>query len=66
MENKIPDVSNLVKKNTDYNAKINDIENEYISAADYNKFTKNVVNNNTKTKNFVYESDIAGFIYTDD
>ena len=38
VENKIPDVSSLVKKNkTDYDAKILDIESKYITTADYNK-----------------------------
>ena len=57
VENKIPDVSNLVK--TDYNAKISDIESKYITAADYNKFTKNIVDNSIKSKNFVNKSAIA-------
>ena len=38
VENKIPDVSGLVKK-TDYNAQISDIETKYFTAFDYNKFT---------------------------
>ena len=38
VENKILDVSNLVKK-TDYNAKISDIESKYFTTSDYNKFT---------------------------
>ena len=58
VENKIPDVSNLVKK-TDYNAKISDIESKYITAVDYNKFTKNIVDNSIKSKNFVNKSAIA-------
>ena len=57
VENKIPDVSNLVK--TDYNAKISDIGSKYITAADYNKFTKNIVDNSIKSKNFVNKSAIA-------
>ena len=56
-ENKIPDISSLVKKTTtkkaDYNSNISDIENKYIATADYNKFTKNVVDNNIKSKNLV-------------
>ena len=39
VENKIPDVSSLVKK-TDCEAKISDIESKYFIAADYNKFNK--------------------------
>ena len=56
-ENKMPDISSLVKKTTtkkaDYNSNISDIENKYIATADYNKFTKNVVDNNIKSKNLV-------------
>ena len=56
-ENKIPDISSLVKKTTtkkaDYNSNISDIENKYIATADYNKFTKNIVDNNIKSKNLV-------------
>ena len=44
----MPDVSSLVK-NTDYDAKISDIESKYITSADYNKFTKNIVDNSIKT-----------------
>ena len=38
VETKIP-VSNLVKKNTHYNADILDIKSNYFTAADYNRFT---------------------------
>ena len=34
VENEILDVSNLVKKKTDYNAKILDIESKYITTVD--------------------------------
>ena len=61
VENKIPDVSNLVKK-AYYDAKISDIENKYITTADYNKFTKDIVANNIKSKELVDKSAIAGFI----
>ena len=37
----MPDVSNLVKK-TDYNAKITETNNKYITTFDYNKFTKDI------------------------
>ena len=50
VENKIPDISSLVRK-TDYDAKISDSENKYITTADYNKFTKDIVANNIKSKN---------------
>ena len=48
--NKIPNISNLVKKN-DHDSKISDIESKYITAADYNKFTKDIVHNSIKNKN---------------
>ena len=60
-ENKIPDVNNLVKK-TNCDAKISEIENKYITTTDYNKFTKNIVDNNIKSKNLVDKSAISGFI----
>ena len=60
-ENKIPDVNSLVKK-TNCDAKISGIENKYITTTDYNKFTKNIVDNNIKSKNLVDKSAIAGFI----
>ena len=61
IENKIPDVSNLVKK-PDYHAKMLDIESKYITTADHNKFTKNLVANNIESKELVDKSDIGGFI----
>ena len=42
VKNKIPNVSNLFKK-ADYVAKISDIENEYFTTSDYNKFTNNIL-----------------------
>ena len=48
--NKIPNISNLVKKK-DHDSKISDIESKYITATDYNKFTKDVVHNSIKNKN---------------
>ena len=50
------------KKKTDYDANATDIENNNITTADYNKFTKNIVDNSIKSKNLVDKSDIAGFI----
>ena len=49
VENKIPDVSNLVKK-IDYDNKISDIESKYstTTASDYNKFDKGIVTNKIK------------------
>ena len=55
VENKIPDVNILVKKKkkTDYDAKITDTESKYITTADYNNLTKNIVNNSINSKNLV-------------
>ena len=63
VKNKTPDVSNLVKKN--YDAKMTDIENKYITTADNNKFTKDIVANNMKSKNLVDKFAIGGFIRND-
>ena len=63
VKNKTPDVSNLVKKN--YDAKMTDIENKYITTADNNKFTKDIVANNMKSKNLVDKFAIGGFISSD-
>ena len=41
---------------------ISDIENKYITTADYNKFTKNIVDNSIRTKNLVDKAAIARFI----
>ena len=61
MQLKIKYLSNLVKKTYD-DAKISNIEFKFITTADYNKFTKDIVDNNIKIKNIVDISDIAGFI----
>ena len=37
-----------------------------MTIADYNKFTKNVVDNNTKSKNLVNKTDITGFMNNND
>ena len=55
----------MVKKAT-CNAKISEIENKYITTADDNKFTKNVVDNSTKNKNLVDKSAIAWLINNTD
>ena len=49
-------------KKIDYNSRITDIESKYISTADYNKFTEDIVNNSIKSKNFADKSDIAGIL----
>ena len=61
VENKIPDVSNLVKK-TDYDAKISDIKSKCFATADYNKFTSQILDAKIKQKELVDKSAIAGFI----
>ena len=52
VENKIPDVGNLVKK-TNYEAKISDIESKYFPTADYNKFTSQRLDAKIKQKELV-------------
>ena len=41
MKNKIPNVSDLIKK-ADYDAKIPEIENKYLPTSDYYRFTDNI------------------------
>ena len=38
-------------KKTDYDIKITGIESKYITAADYNTFTEDIVDNSRKSKN---------------
>ena len=73
VENKIPCVSNLVKKKTDYDTKVNEIEkkitdhkhDKYITTAEFNKLAADVfnarlaqVNLITKTKFYAKLSNI--------
>ena len=51
VKNKILDVKSLVKK-TDYNAKV---ESKYITTDNHNKFTKDITDNNMKSKGLVKE-----------
>ena len=44
-------------KKTDYDAKISGIESKYITTDDYNKFTKDIVDNSIKSKNLVTKAD---------
>ena len=44
VENKIPDMNNTVQKETDFDAKISDIETKYFARSGYNKFTNEIVN----------------------
>ena len=41
---------------------LSDIVSKYITEADYNKFTKNIVDNSIKSKNLVNKSAMDGFI----
>ena len=41
VDNKIPNLSSLVKK-TDYDAKISDIQGKYFTTSDYNNFTGDI------------------------
>ena len=65
VENKIPGVSNLVKKKTGYNTKITDIENklnnhnhdEYIDTSEFNKLATNVFNGRLAQANLIIKTD---------
>ena len=69
VENKIPSVGNLVKI-TDYNIKINEIENKitdhdhdkYITTPEFNTFTSENFAARLKQANFASKSDIAKFV----
>ena len=64
MENKIPNVSSLVKK-TDYNTKITEIENklnnhnhdEYIDTSEFNKLVGDVFNVRIAQANLITKTD---------
>ena len=60
VENKIPNIGNLVKKKH-YDAKISDIESRCLTPSDYNKFTNEITNNKIKEKQLIKKSDISGF-----
>ena len=60
VEDKVTGVHNFVKKT--YDAKISEIENKYITTADCNKFTKDIVNNKIKIEVSVDKTAISGFI----
>ena len=59
VRNKTLDVSNIFKK-TDYDTKVSDIEFEYSTTADYNKFTRFA--DKIKSEGLVDKSAISGFI----
>ena len=60
-ENRIPNVSDLVKK-ANYDAKISDKDISYFTTSDYSKFTSEKLNAKIKEKRLVEKSDISGFI----
>ena len=49
VKNKIPNVSDLVRK-ADYDAKISEMENKYFTTSDYTKFTSNTLDANIAQK----------------
>ena len=61
VENKIPNVTGSVKK-TDYNAKIKDVEGNYFTTADYNKFMSDILDAKIKQKELVNKFGIVAFV----
>ena len=61
IENKVPDVSDLVKE-TNYDAEISDIAPKYFAMVGYNNFTSQTLDAKLKKKELVHKSAIAGFI----
>ena len=70
VENKIPNVSNLVKK-SDYNTKVSEIENKinvnhdhdkYITTQEFNKLTSESFTERLKQANLASKNDIADFV----
>ena len=65
VENKIPSVRNLVKKNTDYNTKVTEIENKlnnrnhnlYIDSSEFNKLAVDVFNARIAQANLITKTD---------
>ena len=56
-ENKIPDVSGLVKK-TDFNTKVSDIEGKYFTTCVYNQFKSEMLDRKSKQSNIATNSDL--------
>ena len=52
----------IFTKKTDYHAKILNIGFRYITAANYNKFTKYIVANKIKSEGLIDKPTISGFI----
>ena len=52
-------VSGLVKKETDYDVKISEIEKKYFITSDYNKFTNEILDKEIKQKELVNKPNIS-------
>ena len=61
VENKIPNVNNIVKK-TDFDVKILDIQSNYFVTSNYNKLTNEIVKARKKEKDLVNKFDVLGFL----
>ena len=61
VKTKIRDTSNLVHK-TDHGAKRSNIESQYLTTVDYNKFTSQTVNSKIIQKELDDKSSIAGLV----
>ena len=66
VENKIPNVSDLVKKKKkkNYDAEIKYIKDKYFTTFDYNNFMNNILDEKITTKKVVNESILNGKITT--
>ena len=56
MENKITNVSNLVKKKADYNTKISEIDNKITTDHDHNKYINTQEFNQLTSENLPQDS----------
>ena len=61
----MPNVSDLIKKKKDYDGKISGIGKQYFTS-DFNKFTIDILGEQTKYKQLVNKSDILRFINNSD
>ena len=61
----MPNVSDLTKKKKDYDGKISGIGKQYFTS-DFNKFTIDILGEQTKNKILVNKSDILRFINNSD
>ena len=52
----------MVKKKTDFDVKILDIQSNYFITSNYNKFTNEIVNARIKEKDLVNKFHILGFL----